>query len=591
MWQRFPLRMRRALVSALDEAARHGREAADAEDLLAVIADDRESAGAYLLEQCGVDIGRILDRAQPGIGPLPAQRADRLNRSAIRILRSASAEATRLRHDHVGTEHVIAALALAGDLEVGKKLNDAGMTPANAEAAIRRWIADGMPRRRGGWGWAPVQPRLLTAAMRPLQKAARLPRILWNVFANKSLAHPRFVTDPYPLYRWLRERQPVRKDPLAPVWVLTRHDDVMEMLRSPRFRKDPFAPQRLPRLVRKQLGVPGEETRPQPETVSMLFLDPPAHTRVRGVFSRAFTPASLAELRPSIERMARQRIDRVVEGFASTAATGQMDIIADLAYPLPVVTIVEMLGFPAEDFPRIKQWSDDLAAALSLNPSPKQQTRSNQAWNEIRGYFEQVVARMQRTPGNSLLSRLLEAENEPDGLNRDEMFTNCVLLLSAGHETTTNLIGNGMLALLRNRDQWDLLVRQPDLIESAVDELLRYDSPVQWTSRLTGEPIEINGQTIPPGEIVLGCLGAANRDPARFPDPDRLDIRRSDNRHLAFGSGIHYCLGAALAKMEAQIAIRELAARFPRMTLAKTKLRWMKGLTFRGVKSLPVLLR
>jgi len=583
--------MRRALVSALDEAARHGREAADAEDLLAVIADDRESAGAYLLEQCGVDIGRILDRAQPGIGPLPAQRADRLNRSAIRILRSASAEATRLRHDHVGTEHVIAALALAGDLEVGKKLNDAGMTPANAEAAIRRWIADGMPRRRGGWGWAPVQPRLLTAAMRPLQKAARLPRILWNVFANKSLAHPRFVTDPYPLYRWLRERQPVRKDPLAPVWVLTRHDDVMEMLRSPRFRKDPFAPQRLPRLVRKQLGVPGEETRPQPETVSMLFLDPPAHTRVRGVFSRAFTPASLAELRPSIERMARQRIDRVVEGFASTAATGQMDIIADLAYPLPVVTIVEMLGFPAEDFPRIKQWSDDLAAALSLNPSPKQQTRSNQAWNEIRGYFEQVVARMQRTPGNSLLSRLLEAENEPDGLNRDEMFTNCVLLLSAGHETTTNLIGNGMLALLRNRDQWDLLVRQPDLIESAVDELLRYDSPVQWTSRLTGEPIEINGQTIPPGEIVLGCLGAANRDPARFPDPDRLDIRRSDNRHLAFGSGIHYCLGAALAKMEAQIAIRELAARFPRMTLAKTKLRWMKGLTFRGVKSLPVLLR
>jgi len=583
MWQRFPLRMRRTLVSALDEAARHGREAVDAEDLLAVIADDRESAGAYLLEQCGVDIGRILHRAEPAIGPLPAQRADRLDRSAIRILRSASAEATRLCHDHVGTEHVIAALALAGDLEVGRKLNDAGMTPANAEAAIRRWIADGMPRRRGGWGWAPVRPRFLAGAVRPLQKAARLPPLLWNIYAKRSLAHPRFVTDPYPLYRWLRERQPVRKDPLAPVWVLTRHDDVMEMLRSARFRKDPFAPQRLPRLVRKQLGVPGEETRSQPETVSMLFLDPPAHTRVRGVFSRAFTPASLAELRPSIERMARLRIDRV-------AATGRMDVIADLAYPLPVVTIVEMLGFPAEDFPRMKQWSDDLAAALTLNASPEQQTRSNQAWNEIRGYFEQVVARMGKTPENSMLSRLLEAENEPDGLNRDEMFTNCVLLLSAGHETTTNLIGNGMLALLRNRDQWELLVRQPELIESAIDELLRYDSPVQWTSRLTGEPIEMNGQTIPPGEIVLGCLGAANRDPARFSDPDRLDIRRSDNRHLAFGSGIHFCLGAALARMEAQIAIGELAARFPRMRLAKTRLRWMKGLTFRGVKALPVIL-
>ncbi|MGD0390655.1 MAG: cytochrome P450, partial [Tepidisphaeraceae bacterium] len=282
-------------------------------------------------------------------------------------------------------------------------------------------------------------------------------------------------------------------------------------------------------------------------------------------------------------RITRDRIDAV-------APAGRMDLIADLAYPLPVVTIVEMLGFPAEDFPRIKRWSDDLAAALSLNPSPEQQTRSNQAWNEIRAYFEQVVARMERASGHSMLSRLLEAENEPDGLNRDEIFTNCVLLLSAGHETTTNLIGNGMLALLRNRDQWELLVRQPDLIESAVDELLRYDSPVQWTSRLTGEPIEINGQTIPPGEIVLGCLGAANRDPARFSDPDRLDIRRSDNRHLAFGSGIHYCLGAALARMEAQIAIRELAARFPHMRLAKTKLRWLKGLTFRGVKALPVIL-
>jgi hypothetical protein len=575
--------MRRALVSALDEAARHGRRAADAEDLLAVIADDRESAGAYLLEQCGVDIGRILDRAEPGIGPLPAQRADRLDQSALRVLRLADQEATRLCHEHVGTEHVIAALALAGDLEVGEKLNEAGMTPANVEAAIRRWIADGMPRRRRGWGWAPVRHRILATALRPLQRAARLGPLLWNIYAKKSLAHPRFVTDPYPLYRWLRQHQPVRKDPLAPVWVLTRHDDVMEMLRSPRFRKDPFAPQRLPRLVRKQLGVPGEETRSQPETVSMLFLDPPAHTRIRGIFSRAFTPASLAELRPGVERMARKCVDRV--------AAGPMDVIADLAFPLPALVIVEMLGFPAEDFPRIKQWSDDLAAALSLNPSPQQQKRSNQAWNEIREYFERVVARMGRTPGNSMLSRLLEAENEPDGLNRDEVFTNCVLLLSAGHETTTNLIGNGMLALLRNRDQWELLIRQPELIESAVEELLRYDSPVQWTSRLAGEPIEINGQTIPPGEIVLGCLGAANRDPARFSDPDRLDIRRSDNRHLAFGSGIHYCLGAALARMEAQIAIGELARRFPRMRLAKTKLRWMKGLTFRGVKSLPVLLR
>ena len=158
-----------------------------------------------------------------------------------------------------------------------------------------------------------------------------------------------------------------------------------------------------------------------------------------------------------------------------------------------------------------------------------------------------------------MLPRLLEADDESNGLNREELFTNCVLLLSAGHETTTNLIGNAMLALLRNRDQWELLVREPGLIESAVEEVLRYDCPVQWTSRLAGEPIEMHGQTIATGEIVLGCLGAANRDPERFSEPDRLDIRRSDNKHLAFGSGIHYCLGAALARMEAEIAIGELA--------------------------------
>ncbi len=266
-----------------------------------------------------------------------------------------------------------------------------------------------------------------------------------------------------------------------------------------------------------------------------------------------------------------------------------MDIVADLAYSLPVIVIAEMLGFPVEDYPRIKVWSDQLAAALSLNPSSDQQVKANEAWTEIRGYFDQVVHQSKGNPGNALLHRLLEAENEPDGLNREEIFTNCVLLLSAGHETTTNLIGNGMLALLQNIDQWELLVREPDLIDAAVEEILRYDSPVQWTSRLTGEAIEMNGRVIPPGEIILGALGAANRDPAKFKEPDRLDIQRTDNKHLAFGSGIHFCLGAALARMEMQIVLRELSSRFPKMRLAGKKLEWLKGLTFRGVKNLPVI--
>ncbi len=578
--------MRRTLVSALDEAARSGREAADVEDLFTVIAGDRESAGAYLLEQCGVDVELILDRDDASIieNAPPCQRARRLDGSALRILRAASVEATRLRHAHVGTEHVIAALAQAGDLALGKKLNDAGMTPAYTEAAMRRWIADGMPRRRNGWGFARIRPAALAAIVRPLQRAARIPRIAWNIYGKRSLGHPGFVKNPYPLYRWLREHDPVRKDPLAPAWVLTRYDDVLEMLRDPRFKKDPFAPERLPRLVRKQLNVGSEDTRVEIEAVSMLFLDPPNHTPVRGIFARAFTPASLAELRPRIELIARKRIDCV-------AGSGKMDIVADLAYSLPVIVIAEMLGFPAEDYPKIKIWSDQLAAALSLNPSAEQQVKANEAWTEIRGYFDQVVYQSKAKPGNALLHRLLEAENEPDGLNREEIFTNCVLLLSAGHETTTNLIGNGILALLQNLDQWNLLVREPDLIEAAVEEILRYDSPVQWTSRLTGETIEMNGQVIPAGEIILGCLSAANRDPAKFSDPDRLNIQRTDNKHLAFGSGIHFCLGAALARMEMQIVLKELTTRFPKMRLAKKRLEWLKGLTFRGVKNLPVIVR
>jgi cytochrome P450 len=584
MWHRFPPRMRRALVSSLHEAARRGSDIATPEDLLAAILDDPESAGAYVLEQCGVDAAQIVSGQKPANGKFPIEKAERLNADSIKILRAAVAASDRLHHDHVGTEHLVAAFADFPDLAVGRRLIDAGLTPIRVRDAIRNWIDDGMPRRRGRWGWTPVRNRFLAAVLRPLQKTVRFPPLLWKIYHGKSLAHPKFVSDPYPIYASLRAREPVRKDPLAPVWILTRYDDVMEMLRNPRYLKDPFAAQRLPPPVRRQLQTPGEEDIDQPEIVSMLFLDPPDHTRVRGVFARAFTPASLSQLRPKIESIAKARLDAV-------EAAGRMDLIADLAYPLPVIVIAEMLGFPSQDYPRMKVWSDALAASLSLRATPDQQSAAGVAWSEMREYFQHVAARVRASPGNTILSRLLDSENEPGGLSFGEIFTNCVLLLAAGHETTTNLIGNGMLALLRNRDQWELLTRDPSLIESAVEELLRYDSPVQWTSRLAAEPTQLNGQSIASGEVILGCVGAANRDPAKFPNPNRLDIRRSDNRHLAFGIGIHYCIGAALARIEAQIAIGQLAARFPKMRLATRKLRWMKGLTFRGVKKLPVLLR
>jgi len=279
-------------------------------------------------------------------------------------------------------------------------------------------------------------------------------------------------------------------------------------------------------------------------------------------------------------------VDRILD---EVAPAGELDVIADLAYPLPVTVIAELLGFPPEDYERIKEWSDAMAASLGLNPTPAQQARSGAARAAIRAYFDEVAGRLRQKPADNLISRLLAVSAEAgrdEGLSPDELFANSVLLLAAGHETTTNLIGNGVLALLRNPDPLRALQHDPDLTPTAIEELLRYDSPVQLTTRVAGADIPLGGQTIPRGDILLACLGSANRDPAQFPDPDRLDIRRANNKHLAFGSGPHFCIGAALARMEADAAIRALITRFPNLRLERQRLRWHTGRTFRGVKAL-----
>jgi cytochrome P450 len=439
-----------------------------------------------------------------------------------------------------------------------------------------------MPRKRGGLErWMATRP-WLRKALRPLAAVARPPTAAWRVYVRRSLAHPRYVSDPYPLYRWLREREPVRQDPLAPVWIVTKYDDAASVLRDPRFRKDPFAAERLPRATREQLKIPAGSARSEIETVSMLFLDPPEHTRVRATFTRAFSPKVIESMRPRIAQITRERLDRA-------KGSGMIDIIGDLAYPLPVMIIAELLGFPASDYERIKQWSDDMAGALSLNPSQKSQQQAGIARDELREYFNVLVPDLKRRSDN-LLSALLDIEREPGALNREEIFSNAVLLLAAGHETTTNLIGNGVLALLENPEQYKLLHENPPkLIDNAVEEMLRYDSPVQWTSRVAGEVIEVGGKAIERGQVVLACLGAANRDPAAFENPETFDIRRANAKnHIAFGQGPHFCLGATLARMEASIAIGELARRFSKLRLAKQNLPRLTGLTFRGVKQLPV---
>jgi cytochrome P450 len=585
--------MRKIVTAALEQAGRSRADEASAEHLLCAVARDPACAGFFMLEHCGIAPAKVLERlelsrGEENTGAQPwTQRATRLSSAAMHVLDVAAGEADRRGDRHVGSEHVALALARLGNGSVAAgALKELNITPDRAEAALRTWHRRGMPRQRRGLARLAAASTPLRFLARPIERLLHYPTLAWHIFVGKSLGHPRFVTNPYPLYRKLRETQPVRKDPIAPVWVVTTYAETMTMLRDPRFKKDPFAGERLPPVVREQLKVSDASAgRASAEMVSMLFLDPPEHTRVRGIFTKAFTPRRLEALRPRIQQITDKRLDRAEK-------PGQFDLIRDLAYPLPVTVIAELLGFPPEDYEKIKKWSDEMAEALSLNPSPDAQARAYRARQEIRVYFNAVVANLRQTPGDNLISALVSGEaygERGERLGADELFSNSILLLAAGHETTTNLIGNGVLALLRHPDQLRELREHPaELIGGAVEELLRYDPPVQWTSRVTGETLTLGGVEIERGQIILASVGAANRDPAVFENPDKLDIRRKDNRHLSFGVGAHFCLGAALARMEAEIAIGTLVKRYPKLRLARKKVRWRKGLTFRGIESLPL---
>ncbi len=574
-----PPRLRRHIVSATEQAGQRGDDAALTEDLLRLICADRNSAAHFVLENAGIAPAEFVRRLPaPAPNGQPArQRAQRLDGVLLSILERAALEADRLRHSNIGTEHVLLATCASATLPAGKLLHEMGLTVTLTETGIRKWYEQEL--------WKSDVPTAGASGVmkRPtfLQKLRKAPGAIWSIFIRKSLAHPGFVSNPYPLYRWLRENAPVRKDPLAPVWVLTRYADVALALKDSRFKKDPFAAERLAGPVREQLGV-DVSGRSDVETVSMLFLDPPQHTRIRQLFVRAFTPRRIENLRPKIQQICDERL-------AAVRSTGAMDVIETIAYPLPIIVIADLLGFPAADFQRFKKWSDDFAAALALNASAQQHAAAAASHDELRAYFDDLVPRLQQEPGDNLISAFLQMEGETGSMTRDELFINATLLLAAGHETTTNLIGNGMLALLRHPDQLRLLRDDPTLIESAVEELFRFDSPVQWMSRVVGEEIELAGTKLPPGALILGSFGAANRDPTQFDRPETFDIRRKENKHLSLGLGAHYCLGAALARMEAQVAIGTMVRTLPNLRLAPGfKPKWKKGLTFRALKNLNV---
>ncbi len=386
---------------------------------------------------------------------------------------------------------------------------------------------------------------------------------------------PEFHANPYPFYRRLREHDPVHETPMG-FWVLTRYDDVVTILRDPRFGREEFAP-----LL---AAIYGDEASPGSIPRSMLFRDPPDHTRLRTLVNRAFTPRVVENLRPRIQQIVEEVLNRAED-------TKGMDVIADLAYPLPVTVICEMLGVPQADRERIKQWSADVARsldAIGMPADPEVVERGRASRGALIGYFRDLVPERRKYPQADLLSLLIAAEEQGDKLSEGELLAMCVLLFIAGHETTVNLIGNGLLALLQHPEQLGRLRDEPSLIQGAVEELLRYDSPVQRTARITTVPVEIDGRKIEAGKMIVAAVGAANRDPAHFADPDRLDITRRDNHHIAFGFGIHFCLGAPLARLEGQIAIGTLLRRMPGLKLATSAPEWRESSTLRGLKTLPV---
>jgi pimeloyl-[acyl-carrier protein] synthase len=386
---------------------------------------------------------------------------------------------------------------------------------------------------------------------------------------------PEFVADPYPTYHRLRAEDPVHQSPLG-FWVLTRYEDVVASLRDPRMIKEPIAA-----FVAARFGLPAP---PLGMGLSMLDRDPPDHTRLRGLVSKAFTPRVIEQLRPHIQQIVDGLLDRV-------QGDREMDLIEQFAYPLPVIVICEMLGVPVADHERFKGWGLDIARgldAIMLPPDSPVAERSVLARRALADYFRGLIAERRRAPRDDMLSGLIAAEEAGDKLSEDELLATCILLLVAGHETTVNLIGNGSLALLRHPAELRRLREDPGLIVTAVEELLRFDGPVQRTARIPSEDVTIGGKTIGKGEMVMPFIGAADRDPAQFPDPDRLDIGRTENRHIAFGWGIHFCIGAPLARVEGQIAINTLLRRMPRLALATAEPQHRQSLTLRGLTSLPV---
>jgi cytochrome P450 len=402
-----------------------------------------------------------------------------------------------------------------------------------------------------------------------------------------DLGNPATNANPFPEFARLRAEDPVHWSPAMKAWIITRYADVKQVaLNNRQISADRLTP---------FFKTNSEYQRGSIESLVrylnhwMVFRDPPDHTRLRRLFTKAFTPTAVENLRPNIEAI----VAHLIDGMQARAARGEtVDFIADFAYPLPASVIMDLLGVPRADLDRVKVWSDDIALFIgTAQVAGNKYLRAETGAKAMADYFRTLIEARTLQPTADMISQLVLARDDRDALTTDEIIGTCILLLFAGHETTTNLIGNGFLYSMRNPGQWDRLVADPALADSAVEEYLRYDGPSGALARVAAADVEMGGRTIREGQRVFAFVNSANRDPEAFDDPERFDIGRTANPHMTFGHGIHFCLGAPLARLESRIAALRLAKRLPGIRLADDRApEWHDSLILRGVKSLPIRL-
>lgn len=568
IWEALPPRTRQVLKDAIKYA--FPDPFVEPEHLLLALLNSRRSGAQFLIARSRVDISPLRDILAATIkSDAPHQAADgelEFSPAMLRLLVDTRELSISLGRTYISTSHLLLMLA-ASDLPTGQMMRDAGLTANLLRRCWRKWQRQPNLRRRWALGleaasmFRPVMPQVPS-----LKTVAALSGIPWKVLVRKSLLHPGYRTDPFQMYQYLRQTRPFALDPLLPAFVAVNYADVQFVIKDPRFGRGPFLSDSFPPRVRRQLGAP-ETQRSLP--AMMLFADPPRHTRIRSAFMRVFNAVPMDFIRHQMTEMIRYLLDQM-------ASRQAFDLIEAFSGPLPTNVITRMMGLPDADAPMLSAWSDRMVPAIGIHSSLQDLARADTAYAEFSAYLK---IKLSSRTSDGMLGVLLQGDAAD--LPQEEFIANCMLLLMAGHETTTSLITNGILLLVRHPDQRAIAMQSAKAMALAVEEILRFESPVQWTGRVAMADMQIAGQVVYPGDLVLAGIGAANRDPAVFTEPSQFRVDRAENRHIAFGFGIHYCLGAMLAKLEAQVAFYEFFRRFPLAALASDSLRWRPGLVLR----------